>query len=40
MIDALYVLGTIAFFGLMVAYVRWCERLGQRTVQVEEKREP
>jgi hypothetical protein len=29
MLDLLYVLGTIAFFGLMMAYVRACEALGQ-----------
>jgi hypothetical protein len=27
--DLLYVLGTIAFFALMIAYVRGCDRLGQ-----------
>jgi hypothetical protein len=27
--DLLYLLGTIAFFGLMVAYVRACDRLGR-----------
>ena len=27
--DVLYVLVTIAFFGLMLAYVRGCERLGK-----------
>jgi hypothetical protein len=29
MIDLIYVLGTIAFFGLMMAYVRTCEALGR-----------
>ena len=29
MIDLAYVLGTLAFFGLMLAYVRGCERLGR-----------
>ena len=29
MIDAAYVLGTVAFFALMLAYVRGCERLGR-----------
>ena len=29
MIDLAYVLGTAAFFALMLAYVRGCERLGQ-----------
>lgn len=30
MLDVLYVLGTIAFFALMVGYVRACESLGAR----------
>jgi hypothetical protein len=29
MTDALYVLGTLAFFALMLAYVAGCERLGR-----------
>jgi hypothetical protein len=29
MFDLIYVLGTIAFFALMLAYVRACARLGQ-----------
>lgn len=29
MIDLAYVLGTLAFFALMLAYVRGCERLGR-----------
>jgi hypothetical protein len=29
LIDLAYVLGTVAFFALMLAYVRGCERLGQ-----------
>ena len=29
MIDLAYVLGTAAFFALMGAYVRGCERLGR-----------
>lgn len=29
-IDALYVLGSIAFFAAMLAYTRGCERLGRR----------
>lgn len=28
MIDVLYVLATIGFFALMLAYVAFCERLG------------
>ncbi len=27
--DVLYLLGTIAFFGLMLGYVEFCERLGR-----------
>ena len=34
MIDALYVLGTILFFALMLAYVAGCDRLG-RAADVE-----
>jgi hypothetical protein len=30
-LDATYVIVTIAFFGLMLAYVRGCERLGRDT---------
>lgn len=29
MLDVLYVIGSIAFFALMLAYVAGCERLGQ-----------
>lgn len=29
MLDVLYILLTVAFFGLMLAYVRGCERLGR-----------
>jgi hypothetical protein len=29
MIDFLYLLGTVAFFAAMLAYVRGCERLGR-----------
>ncbi|MES2178847.1 MAG: hypothetical protein V4550_13380 [Gemmatimonadota bacterium] len=29
MIDLLYVLGTIGFFALMLAYVTFCERLAR-----------
>jgi hypothetical protein len=36
MYDVLYVLGTIAFFALMLAYVRGCERLG-RAEQSEDR---
>jgi hypothetical protein len=30
MTDILYIAGTIAFFALMVLYVRFCQRLGGR----------
>ena len=29
MIDIIYIAVTLAFFGLMLAYVRGCERLGR-----------
>jgi hypothetical protein len=29
MIDLLYVVGTLAFFALMLAYVAFCERIGR-----------
>ncbi|MEO8333700.1 MAG: hypothetical protein ABI664_01920 [bacterium] len=28
MLDIAYALGTIAFFGVMLGYVRFCERIG------------
>jgi hypothetical protein len=31
MLDVVYILGTIAFFALMLLYVRACERLGRDT---------
>lgn len=31
MFDLLYVVGTFAFFGLMLAYVAACARLGRST---------
>jgi hypothetical protein len=34
MIDAVYVAGTILFFGLMLVYVEGCDRLG-RVADVE-----
>ena len=34
MIDLVYVLGTVAFFGLMLLYIAGCDRLG-RTADVE-----
>jgi hypothetical protein len=36
MIDALYLALTLAFFALMLALVRGCERLGRRTAELEE----
>lgn len=29
MLDVIYILGTVAFFALMLLYVRVCERLGR-----------
>lgn len=29
MLDVLYILGTVAFFALMLAYVAGCRRLGR-----------
>jgi hypothetical protein len=40
MTDALYVLGTVLFFGLMIKYASWCDALGKRTVQVDEETKP
>ena len=37
MIDFLYVLGTAAFFALMLAYVAGCERLGARGASAAEQ---
>lgn len=31
MLDFLYILLTLAFFGLMLQYVRGCQRLGHRS---------
>ena len=31
MIDLVYIVGTVAFFALMLLYVRACERLGRNT---------
>ena len=36
--DAIYVTVTIAFFGLMLAYVRGCERLGREASGEKESR--
>ena len=37
MIDLVYILVTVAFFALMVVYVRACERLGRDTTDPTEK---
>ena len=37
MLDIVYILVTLAFFGLMVAYVRACEKLGQDGTGEEER---
>lgn len=37
MLDLAYVLGTVAFFAAMLAYVRGCQRLGRAH---DEGREP
>jgi hypothetical protein len=37
MLDLLYVLGTIGFFALMIAYVRGCEALGHDQDTVKER---
>ena len=35
--DVVYILLTVAFFGLMLAYVRGCERLGRDATREEER---
>ena len=37
MLDLVYILVTLAFFGLMLAYVRGCERLGKEGTGEEER---
>ncbi len=37
MLDVVYVVVTLAFFGLMIAYVRGCERLGREASGEEER---
>lgn len=32
MLDIVYIVLTVAFFGLMLVYVRGCERLGRDTI--------
>ena len=40
MTDILYILGTLAFFALMLAYVAGCARLGQATDDSASSSEP
>ena len=35
MLDVLYVIGSVAFFALMLAYIRACEGLGHDTKHEE-----
>lgn len=37
MIDLIYIGVTVGFFGLMLLYVRACERLGRDTTETTEK---
>ena len=37
MLDIVYIAITLAFFGLMLAYVRGCERLGREAGHEEER---
>lgn len=37
MMDVVYIVGTIAFFALMLAYVRACEGLGHDAEHGEER---
>jgi hypothetical protein len=37
MLDVLYVIGTVAFFGLMLAYIRACEALGRDAEHGEDR---
>ena len=37
MMDVLYVAGSVAFFALMLAYVRACEALGHDTDRAEDR---
>ena len=37
MLDLAYVLGTVAFFALMLAYVRGCEQLGRTSANDAER---
>jgi hypothetical protein len=40
MLDALYLTGTVAFFGLMALYVRACAALGRSRVGLDRERLP
>ncbi len=37
MMDVLYVIGSVGFFALMLAYIRACEGLGHDTEHGEER---
>jgi len=37
MLDVVYILVTVAFFALMLAYVRGCELLGRESTGEEER---
>lgn len=37
MSDILYIAGSVAFFGLMLVYVRACERLGRAANDSQER---
>ena len=37
MLDIVYIAVTLGFFGLMIAYVRGCERLGREATGEEER---
>ena len=37
MLDVVYILVTLAFFALMVAYVRGCEKLGEEGTGEEDR---
>ena len=38
MIDLVYVFATVAFFALMLLYVRACERLGRKTTDTTDEK--
>jgi hypothetical protein len=40
MLDVLYVAGSVAFFAVMLAYVRGCQALGRGTVEGDRERTP